>query len=323
MNSKQAKTGGAVAILFTLAACSNGQEDPEEYPGGAVTIVVPVPAGSSTDLSTRILAPCLEDELGETVLVENHEGGSGAVGNTYFTQADPDGYTLVSTTAANAVLPPLLEDGVQFDADSFLPLGTIGQAPIVMVVPDDSAYETAEELLAAAESERLLVGVPGATSVPAIVAGALIEDHGLAMETVPFDGNGNTIQALRSGDVDVAYVSADSGVTVPRLQDNEIRALATAVTEPASHLPDVPPLESLGYTDLPYGDSFWFLAAQPDTPEPVVDVLEAAMETGKYAADVKEQLGDGVAPEHFVDGTATREHLQLAQESYAEAIGGE
>jgi ribosomal protein S1 len=54
-----------------------------------------------------------------------------------------------------------------------------------------------------------------------------------------------------------------------------------------------------------------------------VVVLEAAMETCKSAADVKEQLGDGVAPEHFVDGTATREHLQLAQESYAEAIGGE
>jgi tripartite-type tricarboxylate transporter receptor subunit TctC len=149
MNSKQAKIGGAAAILLALAACSDGEEDSEGYPDGAVTIVVPVPAGSSTDLSTRILAPCLEDELGQTVLVENHEGGSGAVGNTYFTQADPDGYTLVSTTAANAVLPPLLEDGVQFDADSFLPLGTIGQAPIVMVVSDDSPYETADEFLAA------------------------------------------------------------------------------------------------------------------------------------------------------------------------------
>jgi tripartite-type tricarboxylate transporter receptor subunit TctC len=229
MNSKQAKIGGAAAILLALAACSDGEEDSEGYPDGAVTIVVPVPAGSSTDLSTRILAPCLEDELGQTVLVENHEGGSGAVGNTYFTQADPDGYTLVSTTAANAVLPPLLEDGVQFDADSFLPLGTIGQAPIVMVVSDDSPYETADEFLAEAESERLLVGVPGATSVPAIVVQALIENHGLAMEMVPFDGNGNTIQALRSGDVNVAYLSADSGVTLPRLADNEIRALATAV----------------------------------------------------------------------------------------------
>lgn len=308
---------GAVAVGVT--ACS-GSGDPAEYPQENITVVVPVPAGSSTDLSTRIVTPCLEEELDTSIQVENREGGSGAVGNTYFSQSEPDGYTLVSTTAANAVLPPLLEDSVEFDADSFRPVGTIGQAPIVMVTREGE-YDSAEELLTSAEGSRTVVGVPGATSVPAIVVDGLIATHDVGVETVPFDGNGNTLQALRAGDVDAIFVSADSGVTLPALEEGGVEALATAVTEPAPHLPDVPTLDSLGYSDLPYADSFWFLATQPDTPDEIANTLESAMQTCMSDSDVQDQLGEGVAPPEFVGAEETNERLHEAAASYAEVAG--
>lgn len=309
--------GAGATFALGLAACASDTEVAiEGYPTDRITLVVPVPAGSSTDLSARVLAPCLEEELDTNIVVENRDGGSGAVGNTFFTQSAPDGYTLVMSTAANVVLPPLLEDSVTFTPDDFRPVGTVGQAPILMIAADGE--RSAEDVLETAESERLLVGVPGATSVPAIVTQGLIEEHGLNIEIVPFDGNGNTLQALRAGDVDVILVSADSGATLPALDDGDVEALATAVTENIPHLPEVPTLDSLGYGDLPYADSFWFVAAQAETPDEIVGVLETAMEACMTDSHMQEQLGEGVAPPEFLDAARTEAMLREAAETYAD-----
>ena len=316
----------ATAGMILLAGCSSvaggsgAGGNSNSYPERRISIIVPVPAGSSTDLSTRIVASCLEGELGQTIIVENREGGSGAVGNGAFARAKADGYTLVSTTAANAVLPPILEGDVGYDLDSFQPVATIGQAPVVLLVPAGSKYSSAEEFFEDAQSDRVLVGIPGATSVPAISITALIEQHDLEIEPVAFDGNQGTVQALLGGEVEAAYVSADGGVTLPRIASGEVVALATAVTEPVPNLPDVPTLESLGYSDLPYGDSFWFLATQPGTPDDVIDVLETAAADCMTEEDVREQLGEGVAPADFIGGDQTLQALRAASEDYEAAL---
>lgn len=309
----------AAAGMLLVTGCSLTEEAASDsYPSRSISVIVPVPAGSSTDLSTRILTPCLEKELDTTVVVENREGGSGAVGNGAFANAEPDGYTLVSTTAANAVLPPILEGDVGFDADSFRPLGMIGTAPIVLVVPAESPFQTAEDFFAAAESGTVMLGVPGTTSVPGISANALIASTQLGIEPVPFDGNGGTMNAVLSGEVQAGYMSADSGVVLPRVESGEVRVLATAITEPIETMPDVPTLESLGYSDLPYADSFWFLATQSDTPDEVVEVLEEAMETCMTSEEVVDGLGESVAPSSFIDGDEVADLLQQAAADYAE-----
>jgi tripartite-type tricarboxylate transporter receptor subunit TctC len=317
------KLAVAAAVALVLAAGCSLTEAPasSDYPSRPVSVIVPVPAGSSTDLSTRVLTPCLERELGTTVVVENREGGSGAVGNATFARADADGYTLVSTTAANAVLPPILEGDVGYDVDRFRPIGMIGTAPIVLVVRTDSPFRTAQDLFGAVGREEVMLGIPGATSVPGISANALVASTGLRIAPVPFDGNGGTMAAVLSGEVQAGYMSADSGVVLPRLASGEIRALATAVTEPIETMPDVPTLESLGYTGLPYGDSFWFLATQQGTPDGVVAVLENAMRTCMTSDEVVTALGDGVAPASFIDGSEVGRRLRQAAADYAN-VGG-
>jgi tripartite-type tricarboxylate transporter receptor subunit TctC len=308
----------ASAALVLAAACSLTEAPASsDYPSRPISVIVPVPAGSSTDISTRVLTPCLEKELGTTVVVENREGGSGAVGNAAFARADADGYTLVSTTAANAVLPPILEGDVGYDVDRFRPVGMIGTAPIVLVVRADSPFRTAQDLFGTAGREDVKLGVPGVTSVPGISANALVASTGLRIAPVPFDGNGGTIAAVLSGEVQAGYMSADSGVVLPRLASGAIRALATAVTEPIATMPDVPTLESLGYTGLPHGDSFWFMATQRGTPDPVVTVLENAMKTCMTSDEVVSALGEGVAPASFIDGTEVTRRLQQAAADYA------
>ncbi|GAA2170334.1 tripartite tricarboxylate transporter substrate binding protein [Agrococcus versicolor] len=310
----------SLVAAAALAGCSTGAEDGSDYPSQTINIIVPVPAGSGTDVSTRFVTACLEQELGATIVVENREGGGGAVGIGQYARAAADGYTLISTTVGNALVPPLTEGDVGYDVDTFEPVGLIGQAPVVLVVPADSPFQTAEELFAAAEDERIVVGIPGPLSVPGISMQGLVEESGLQLEAVPFEGNAAVVQALAGGEADAGYLSADGGVTLPRIQSGELRALASAVDEEVESLPDVPTLDSLGYTDLPNGDSFWFLGALDGTPEPVLDRLGEAMETCMTDPEVQSQIGEGVAPPEFVDGTRVDELLHEANDGYVDFL---
>lgn len=326
---KRSLVAVAAATVVLLGACSSpapsggdtdGENEATNYPERPISLIVPVPAGSSTDISTRFVVPCLEQELGGTIVVENREGGGGAVGNGLFVRADADGYTLVSTAIGNAAVTPLKEDNVGYDASSFEPIGMVGSSPVTLVVRADSPYETAEQLLEKSESERIVVGIPGPTSVPGISLSALTDLFDLQLEGVPFTGNGNTIAALINGEAEAAYLSADGGVVLPRIQSGEIRALAVAIPEERDSLPGVPTLESLGYEGLPNGDSFWFMATQVGTPEPIVEKLEGAMEVCMSDPEIQSQIGEGVAPATFVDGATTRDMLLATAESYAEFL---
>jgi tripartite-type tricarboxylate transporter receptor subunit TctC len=303
-----------------LSGCSAGSKSPDAYPSRPISVIVPVPAGSGTDISTRFVTSCVERELGGTIVVENREGGGGAVGIGEYAGADADGYTLISTTVGNALVPPLTEGNVGYDVDTFEPVGLIGQAPVVLVTGADSPYRTADAFFEAAKRERLVVGIPGPLSVPGISVRALIEKYGLKVEAVPFEGNANVVQAIASGEADAGYLSADGGVTLPRIKSGELTALATAVDEETGSLPGVPTLDSLGYPDLPNGDSFWFLGALAGTPQPIVDKLAAATKTCMSDPEVQSKIGEGVAPPEFVDGAAVKELLRKANTGYVEFL---
>ena len=317
---KSATTTVALSLsALALAGCASGSGGGAAYPDKSISVIVPVPAGSSTDLATRLVVPCLEEELGQTIVVENREGGSGAVGNGEFVRARPDGYTLVSTTAANALLPELLQGGVGFSAESFQPVGMLGEAPLVLVTRADDDT-SAEDLLSG--SEGALIGIPGATSVPGIVMQSLVDDHDATATVVPFDGNSETVAAVLSGEVAAAMVSAYSGVVLPRISDGELTAVATAIEEPMASMPEVPTLASQGYEDLPYANSFWFLATQVDTPADVVTTLQEATETCMTSDEVREQLGQA-APEEFVAGDEVADLLTEAETGYADTLAGQ
>jgi tripartite-type tricarboxylate transporter receptor subunit TctC len=197
----------------------------------------------------------------------------------------------------------------------------IGTAPVVLVVAADSPFKTAAAFLDAAKTDRVTVGIPGPLSVPGISLSALKEMHSLKLEGIPFTGNSNTIQALVAGEVQAAYLSADGGVTLPRIASGELIALATAVAAPTESLPDVPTLNSLGYSGLPNGDSFWFLAAPTGTAEPIMEKLETSMKTCMSDPAIQKQIGEGVAPTQFIGREAVTQMLREADEGYKDFLG--
>src|SRR5699024_5147972 len=144
---------------LTLASCSlgdrasNGDEEAggNSYPSGEITLLVPYAAGGGTDTIARTLAPFLEDELGGSILVENREGGAGAVATNAVIAAENDGYTILMAAASPTIATPLFDE-VGYVPEDLSPIGRAVAAPNVLVVTEASPYQSSEEFFNAAKS---------------------------------------------------------------------------------------------------------------------------------------------------------------------------
>jgi tripartite-type tricarboxylate transporter receptor subunit TctC len=315
----------ALAVLVcagALSACGVGGPEAgssgADYPTKNVRIVVPYAAGGPTDLAGRASADCLSNQLGQPFVVENIDGGAGAIGMTEMTTAKPDGYTLAIGTIGNIVVAPLVGEGVQYSSDDIVPLGKIYEMPSALVVPADSPYDTAEELIAAAEAEpgRVKVATPGAASLYHVALQRLADEHGVEFNVVPFDGGAPAVTAFLGGNVDAMFLEASEQIR--GLQSGGKGAIvATGSPDPVDFLGDVPTLESLGYDGLPSTSAFFTLVAPAETPQEVLDTLGETLETCLADEDVVEKLSDDYVPDKFVDGQAVQSELDGAQQVYA------
>lgn len=264
------------ALAVLLAACgdsSSGQEA-QNYPTREVTIVVPFPPGGPTDRDARIVAPRLEKALGQTVVVENVAGGSGAVGTSRVIGAKPDGYTLIMATLANAVAAPLTGQS-GYSRDDFATIGLIELSPGILVVSADARYESAEKLFQAAEAKpnSISVATNGALTAQHLDLERLARERDVPIKIVPFEGSAQAIPALLGDNVDALAAQSEQ---IPLIRAGKFKPLGVFAEERSSFLPDTPTLREQGYNLT--GGSFIGLAAPKDTPREVVSTLEAALE---------------------------------------------
>jgi tripartite-type tricarboxylate transporter receptor subunit TctC len=316
----------ALSLVALLAACgeeggNGGGGDAASYPTESIRLLVPYGAGGPTDLTTRTIGSCLEDELGETVVVENLPGGSGALATTELVGAEPDGHTLSLVTAGTMVLTPLANE-VGYTKDDITPIGVMADVPSVLAVGQDSPYATAEDLFAAAESapDTISLGVPGASTPQAIELQRLADEHGVEVTVIPFDGNAEMTTALLGGNVDGVLINASQDV-VQNIESGAFVPLVASSEERLSWLPDTPTFTELGYDGLTLSGSTFGLAGPAGLPEDVVTVLEETLRGCLGQDEVRAQLGERYVPEDFVDGDGLAEVLDETQEVYEPILG--
>jgi tripartite-type tricarboxylate transporter receptor subunit TctC len=316
----------ALSLVALLAACgeeggNGGGGDAASYPTESIRLLVPYGAGGPTDLTTRTIGSCLEDELGETVVVENLPGGSGALATTELVGAEPDGHTLSLVTAGTMVLTPLANE-VGYTKDDITPIGVMAEVPSVLAVGQDSPYATAEDLFAAAESapDTISLGVPGASTPQAIELQRLADEHGVEVTVIPFDGNAEMTTALLGGNVDGVLINASQDV-VQNIESGAFVPLVASSEERLSWLPDTPTFTELGYDGLTLSGSTFGLAGPAGLPEDVVTVLEETLRGCLGQDEVRAQLGERYVPEDFVDGDGLAEVLDETQEVYEPILG--
>jgi tripartite-type tricarboxylate transporter receptor subunit TctC len=188
------RTVAALAALGLLAACAEegggAAGDPVAYPSEEIRLLVPYGAGGPTDLTARAYGASLEEQLGQTVVVENLPGGSGASATQELIAAEPDGHTLSLVTAGTLVLTPLANE-VGYSKDDVTPIGVMAEVPSVLAVGSGSPYQSAEDFFTAAEQQPgvITVGVPGASTPQGIELQRLREEYGVEVTAVPFNGN--------------------------------------------------------------------------------------------------------------------------------------
>lgn len=308
----------ALSALLPLSACSGGGSgaDPAAYPSEEITLIIPYAAGGPTDLVARAIAPHFEQQLGATVVPENREGGSGAVGMSQLVNSEPDGHTLEVVASSAAVVTPLAQD-VEYNESDYVTLGAISQYPYVMATRADSRFATAQDMFAAAKANpgSVTVGVPGASSQGAVELQRLAELYGAQTAPVPFDGNAGCITALLGGNVDAIFLVASDDV-LSQVDAGAFKAVAVGSGERASYLPDTPTFAELGFPELTLGTSYYGLAAPAGTPAEITRRLEDVLRSALENPQIAEQIGAKYVPEEFIDGQELSALFAEQREAY-------
>ncbi|WP_346621302.1 tripartite tricarboxylate transporter substrate binding protein [Blastococcus montanus] len=317
----------AVSVL-TLAACGGddggdsgggggggGDAAAAEYPTETINLIVPYAPGGPTDLAGRTIGSCIEEELGQTVVVENREGASGSVGMQAMLAGGDDGHS-ISLIAVPATATNPLQDDVGYTNEDYLPIAAVTQIPSALIVGADSQFADAEEFFAYAEENpgELNVGVPGATTSQAMELRRLAEEYGVEVTAVPFTGNAEMTTAILGGNVDAIFINASQDV-LENIEAGSFVPLAVSPPEPVDYI-DAPTLAEVGYPELTNSVSVFGLAAPAGVPENVVSTLEDTVQTCLEQEEVRGQLGEQYVPDEFVDSEAFQARIDSIIEAY-------
>lgn len=308
---------GVLALAVLASACGGAgpQESADEYPSDDITMVVAQPAGSSTDITGRAVAQYLQEELGQTVVVENVSGASGAVGTAEVVNSEPDGYTIGMSTVSSLAQPALTED-VGYEIDDFETIGATSEQAAILAVREDSEYETAEQFFEAAEESpgELRVSQGGATTPQGIELERLNDMYGVEVNSIPFDGAAESVNALAGGNVEAVFTAGDP--IVSRIEGGELRALVVGSEERVPYLPDTPTFVELGYEDLTLSSSTFGLAVPAGTPPEIIDELESTLEDALEDQQTREQIGEMYIPEDFIGAEGYENLVDETYEAY-------
>jgi putative tricarboxylic transport membrane protein len=239
MKSRMSITAGLAAVtLLGLTACSTGEPAADGAPSGNITMVVPMGAGGGSDLSGRAIASGLEAGSGLNVSVENREGGSGAIGYSYFLAQEGKNNLLLAAETAMLALP--VTQDVEFTYEDFTPIMKVGDDFTLIVVAPDSDYDTCEDVVEAARDERVVAAVSGATSLDEIVFTLIESDQDVEFDRVPFTSGSEVLTAILGGQVDVA--SLNPSEVVAQLDNGDLKALCAVSEERYTYdeLKDIP-----------------------------------------------------------------------------------
>jgi tripartite-type tricarboxylate transporter receptor subunit TctC len=247
----------------------------DAYPNRPVRWVVPFPAGGPTDTLSRILVARLAEIWGQSVVVENKGGASGAIGTDFVAKAPPDGYTLMlgtqSTNASNMLFfPNLPYDPIK----DFQPLTLIGTACMALVIAPNVPANTPKEFVDWVKTQG--DGVSYASAAPGssqhVAAELMVKRAGIKATHVPYRGSSAAMPDLMSGRV--AFMFDNLPSALPAAKAGKVKALAQTCATRSPSAPDLPTMEESGFPDFAI-EGWYGIFAPARTPKPIVDKLSA------------------------------------------------
>lgn len=286
----------ALASLALLAGPARAQTA-AAWPTRPITVIVPYTPGGATDVVTRLVVSKMATANGWTFVIDNRPGAGGNIGMDLVAKAKPDGQTFGMGQTSNLAINPALYAKMPYDSlKAFAPVALVASQGEVMVVRNDSPWQSLADAVAAAKAKpgEVKQALAGTGTVGHLAGEMLARRAGIKVLNVPYKGAAPALTDLLGGQTD--YMMATPPAVIGMLKAGQLRALAVTSAKRIPALPNVPTVAEAGYKGFEAVD--WkAIVAPAGTPPEVVNRLNAAVEKAlAQPAAIAQLLADGSAP---------------------------
>lgn len=301
MNMKSKAFGLLIAMAVTAPFVAQAK-----YPEKPIRLVVPYPAGGTTDVLARLVARNMSIELGQQVIVENKAGAATIVGVDAVAKAPNDGYTILLATATSFSVNPHLYTKLPYRLDEFVPIGFIAEAPIVLVSKTSNPAKNLTELIASLKADKngAAVATTGKGGFSHLTAAMFFNAIGAPFRDVPYRGEAPAIVDTLAG-VTSLYFGSLPG-TLPHVANGNFRGYAVTSNKRSPSAPTIPSFTEGGVPQV-VAISWFGLSAPKGTSAEAVSTLADALRKALSDKEVQARLfSDGAVstylkPEDFAD----------------------
>lgn len=272
----------AGSLLFAISVTA------QTFPTRPIRLVVPYPAGGTTDQLARAIQQPMSEMLGQPVIVDNKVGAAGTIGTEIVAKAVPDGYTLdFGNCGPNGIVSLMRK--VPYDGfTDFRPLSTVALTPMILAVPADNPATTVKEFVdyAKKQGNQLNFGSTGNGSMSHLTGVYFNDRAGTRMQHIPYGGGAPLMAAFLGGQIHAAFVTGLDGAAL--LQSGKVKYLAVSTPAPTEVVPGVPAIAQ----DLPgFTSVCWFgVLAPKGVPDEVAAKLQAAIAAAVNRPEVRKMF---------------------------------
>jgi tripartite-type tricarboxylate transporter receptor subunit TctC len=265
MTFRPVKAALAVAALVVLCASEAAAQN---YPNRAVRLIAPFPAGGLADVLARLVGDEMSKGLGQPVIVENRAGAGGNTGADAVAKAEPDGYTLLMSSAGILTANQFLYAKMPFDPETaFVPISIVADMSMLVVVNPKVEANTLAEFVALAKSrpDKINFGSPGVGTTGHLGLALFMHAAGIKLTHVPYRGAAPALNDLLAGQID--GVVDNPPTVLPHIKAGKLRPLAAAARERLALLPDVPTAAEAGVKNFEASSWFGIMAPAGSPPD--------------------------------------------------------
>jgi tripartite-type tricarboxylate transporter receptor subunit TctC len=294
------------ALLFAAFAVMAAPSHAQVYPSRPIRIVVPYPAGGTSDILARSIGQKLSEAWSQPIVVENKPGANGNVGAEFVAKAPPDGYTLLLADIGALAISPSVYPTLPFDpTKDFAPVTMVAYSPHILVVHPSIPAGSVNDLVALAKAKpnKLNFAISGLGGAPHLAGVDFALRTGIQWVYIPYKGGAQAIADVAGGQADVTLNGMLA--TYPLVQGGRLKLLAVSSAKRMSAIPDVPTIAESGIAGFESG-SWQGVVAPAGTPREVVARLNAEIgrivnmpemrdNLGKQGADVRTNTPDEFA----------------------------
>jgi tripartite-type tricarboxylate transporter receptor subunit TctC len=307
----------ALALMLALAASNAAAQT---YPSRPIRIVIGFAAGGGPDVVARIIGDALGPRLGQTVVVDNRAGANGILGADIVSKAQPDGYTLLITSASFAINPGITRK-LPFDpVHGFTPVLLLATGGgLFMVVNPALGVKSLQEFIAHAKrpGAKIAYGSAGHGNTTHLAPAMLALKAGLNMVHVPYKGAPAAAAALLANEVQTVFVTLSSAL--PHIKAGRVRVLAYNGTARSPQLPDIPTIEEAGVPGTVIDGSWYGMFAPPNLPPAVMARLVTDTRTSINDPAVRDKLATQALDPDGRSGAEFRSFLEGSIRRFTEA----